>query len=266
ITGISYSLLPMNRGIISEIFTGDQAERHQEIIEQYLKGPDGARLMDRPLKYRGGIQQLFQRAESSTFFGREIGLMYVHEHIRYAEALSRTGKADLFVKALRQAIPVAYRNIVPSGEIRQSNCYYSSSDVTFRNRYEADEMYDEIKKGRIPLKGGWRVYSSGPGIYIGIIVTRLLGLRYEFGNIIIDPVIPSSMDGLVASLNFMGHPTTFKYSVKEGNYAPRSVSINGRFVNFAYEDNRYRHGGAVIQADEFIRMLDRPENIIEVQL
>ena len=88
--------------------------------------------MDRPLKYKGGIQTIFQRAESSTFFGREIGLMYVHEHIRYAESLARTGKADAFVKALRQAIPVGYRDIVPCGDIRQSNCYYSSSDVTFR--------------------------------------------------------------------------------------------------------------------------------------
>ncbi|MCX6224904.1 MAG: hypothetical protein NTV01_09190, partial [Bacteroidia bacterium] len=148
-TGVHYSLLPMERGIISEIFTKEQAEHHQDLIEQHLKGPDGARLMDRPLKYRGGIQTIFQRAESSTFFGREIGLMYVHEHIRYAESLARTGKADAFVKALRQAIPVAYREIVPCGDIRQSNCYYSSSDVAFKSRYEADELYDEIKTGTI---------------------------------------------------------------------------------------------------------------------
>jgi len=176
-TNIQYSILPMNRGIISEIFTKEQAYHHQDLIEQHLKGPDGARLMNRPLKYKGGIQTLFQRAESSTFFGREIGLMYVHEHIRYAESQARTGRADAFLKELRQANPVAYRDIVPCGDIRQSNCYYSSSDVTFKNRYEADERYEEIKTGKITLKGGWRVYSSGPGIYIGLIVSRLLGLR-----------------------------------------------------------------------------------------
>jgi len=266
LTGIRYSLLPMNRGIISGIFTVDQAERHQDLIEQHLKGPDGARLMDRPLKYRGGIQRLFQRAESSTFFGREIGLMYVHEHIRYAEALSITGKADHFVRALRQAIPVAYSDVVPCGDTRQSNCYYSSSDVTFRNRYEADELYDEIRTGRIKVRGGWRVYSSGPGIYIGIIVSRLLGLRSESGNVIIDPVLPSSMDGLSASLDFLGRSLTIKYLVKDGNYSPRSVSINGNAVSFAYEDNKYRRGGAVIQADEFIVMMNRQVNMIEVVL
>ena len=68
--------------------------------------------MDRPLKYKGGIQTIFQRAESSTFFGREIGLMYMHEHIRFAESLAITGRAEDFVKALRQAIPINYKDVV----------------------------------------------------------------------------------------------------------------------------------------------------------
>jgi cellobiose phosphorylase len=265
-TGIRYSILPMNRGIISEIFSKEQADHHQNLIEQYLKGPDGARLMDHPLKYKGGIQTLFQRAESSTFFGREIGLMYMHEHIRYAESLALTGKADAFLKALRQAIPIAYRDIVPCGDYRQSNCYYSSSDIIFSNRYEADELYDEIKTGKITLKGGWRVYSSGPGIYIGLIVSRLLGLRIEFGNIIVDPVIPHSLDGLSASIDFMGHSMTLKYVLRESSFSPKAISINGKAVKFTYENNKYRQGGAVIQSDQFITMLNLQDNIVEIQL
>jgi cellobiose phosphorylase len=263
-TNIQYSILPMNRGIISEIFTKEQAQHHQDLIEQHLKGPDGARLMDRPLQYRGGIQTIFQRAESSTFFGREIGLMYVHEHIRYAESLARTGKADAFMLALRQAIPVAYRDVVPCGDVRQSNCYYSSSDVTFKNRYEADERYDEIKTGNITLKGGWRVYSSGPGIYIGLIVTRLLGLRVEYGNVIIDPVMPFSFEGLSVSMDFMRRPVTFRYAVKEDNFSPKSLSINGKAIQFTYEENKYRQGGAVIPAGQFLSLLNQQDNIVEI--
>jgi len=265
-TGIKYSILPMDRGIISGIFTKEQALHHQDLIEQHLKGPDGARLMDRPLKYKGGIQTIFQRAESSTFFGREIGLMYIHEHIRYAESLAFMGKADAFVKALRQANPVAYREVVPCGDIRQSNCYYSSSDVTFRNRYEADEHYDEIKTGKIELKGGWRVYSSGPGIYITLIFSRLLGLRNESGCIIIDPVLPFSMDEITASILFMGYPVTFKYSVKQANYSPFAISINGKAVQFANENNSYRKGGAVIEVELFINLLNHEENSVEISL
>ncbi|HEX7412191.1 MAG TPA: amylo-alpha-1,6-glucosidase, partial [Bacteroidales bacterium] len=265
-TGIKYSILPMNRGIISEIFTKEQAQYHQGIIEQYLKGPDGARLMDRPLIYKGGIQTIFQRAESSTFFGREIGLMYVHEHIRYAESQARTGRADAFLKALRQAIPVAYRDIVPCGDIRQANCYYSSSDVSFKSRYEADERYDDIKTGKITLKGGWRIYSSGPGIYVSMIVSRLLGLRVEFGNIIIDPVIPQSMDGLFASMDFIGRHTTFKYVIKEGCFSPKAISVNGIAITFSYEENKYRQGGAVVPADQFLALLNLKQNIVEIKL
>ncbi len=266
ITGISYSLLPMERGILSGIFTKEQATFHLDLIEKHLKGPDGARLMDRPLKYKGGIQTIFQRAESSTFFGREIGLMYVHEHIRYAESLARMGKAEAFVIALRQAIPVGYREIVPCGDFRQSNCYYSSSDVTFKCRYEADARYKEIKTGTITLKGGWRIYSSGPGIYLSMIVSRLLGLRVEFGNIIIDPVIPRSMDGLSASLDFIDHPVTFVYAIKESSFGPKAISINSKVIKFKYEQNKYRHGGAVIPADQFLAMLNQQDNIVEIDI
>ena len=265
-TGIHYSILPMNRGIISGIFSKEQAQHHQELIEEHLKGPDGARLMDRPLKYKGGIQTIFQRAESSTFFGREIGLMYVHEHIRYAESLAIMGKAEAFVKALRQANPVAYKEIVTCGDIRQSNCYYSSSDVAFKSRYEADERYDEIKSGNITLKGGWRVYSSGPGIYIALIISRLLGLRAEFGNIIIDPVMPRSFDGFSARMNFMSYSVMFVYKVEKKCFSPKSITINSKVIQFTYEDNIYRQGGAVIPRDQFKSMLNKQENTIEIIL
>ena len=256
----------MNRGIISEIFTKEQAQYHQHIIDQHMKGPDGARLMDRPLRYKGGIQEIFQRAESSTFFGREIGLMYVHEHIRYAESQARIGNAEAFVKALRQAIPVSYRDIVPCGDIRQSNCYYSSSDVTFKSRYEADERYDEIKTGNLTLKGGWRVYSSGPGIYVSMIVSRLLGIRVESGNIIIDPVIPHSMDGLSASIKFLGRKVTFIYSLKKGTFSPKSITVNGNSITISYEENKYRQGGAMIPVDQFLALVNQEKNNVDIQL
>ncbi|MDF1559081.1 MAG: amylo-alpha-1,6-glucosidase [Bacteroidales bacterium] len=265
-TGIKYSILPMNRGILSGIFTSGQARRHQALIEEHLTGPDGARLMDRPLRYNGGIQTLFQRAESSTFFGREIGLMYVHEHIRYAEALALTGQAEAFLKALRMAIPAGYREAVPCGDIRQSNTYYSSSDVIFRNRYEADRLYSEIKTGSVTLRGGWRVYSSGPGIYTGMIVTRLLGLRIEWGNVIIDPVMPYSLDGFMAGMEVLGRSVTLVYNVREGNYGPKRIVINGTEVTAGEEENPYRRGGAVLKQGVFPAMPKKGENRIEVWL
>jgi cellobiose phosphorylase len=265
-TGVRYSLLPMNRGVISGVFDKQQAEQHLEIIEHHLKGPDGARLMDRPLRYQGGTQTLFQRAESSTYFGREIGLMYVHEHLRYAESQARMGKPDAFLRALRQAIPVDHHEVVPQADLRQANCYYSSSDVLFQSRYAADTRYAEVVLGRTPLKGGWRVYSSGPGIYVALVVSRLLGLRIEFGDLIIDPVMARCLDGLRASLRFRGLPVTFVYRVSGPGFGPRAVTINGQAADFDREDNRYRQGGAVIPLARFMAMLDAEENSVEIEI
>ena len=67
-TGLSYSLLPMTRGIIAGLFTPEQAQHHLQLIREHLLFPDGVRLMDRPVRYRGGPQQLFRRAEFGGVF------------------------------------------------------------------------------------------------------------------------------------------------------------------------------------------------------
>jgi 1,2-beta-oligoglucan phosphorylase len=265
-TGIKYSVLPMNRGIISGIFSPEQAEKHQHLVERHLKGPDGARLMDQPLPYKGGIQEIFQRAESSTYFGREIGLMYIHEHIRYAESLAIMGKPEAFVKALRQAIPVEYRDIVSCGDIRQANCYYSSSDVIFKSRYDADQRYQDIIDGRMTVRGGWRVYSSGPGIFIGLIVSRLLGIRVYAENVAFDPVMPSSFNGLTATTEIWGHPLKVLFKTGDQGFGVRSVMLNGNPLAVKPEENPYRKGGVIISKEKIIRLLKNEHNKLEIEI
>ncbi len=265
-TGIRYSILPMNRGIISGIFTKKQAEDHQKIIDQWLKGPDGARLMDKPLKYKGGIQDIFQRAESSTFFGREIGLMYIHEHIRYAESQALLGNAEAFVHALRQAIPIDYQKVVECGDLRQANCYYSSSDVIFSTRYEADDKYHEILEGKQMVKGGWRVYSSGPGIFVSLVISKLLGIRLESDRIIIDPVIPKKMDGLKAKIRIKTNYVHIEYRLTQGTFSPKKILLNGSEIPFNVENNLYREGGAVLELAGFLPRLNLPVNELLIEL
>jgi cellobiose phosphorylase len=155
---------------------------------------------------------------------------------------------------------------VPCGDIRQSNCYYSSSDVHFKTRYEADERYPEVIDGKWTLRGGWRVYSSGPGIYIGLIISKLLGIRIEAANVIIDPVLTKEMDGLSASMTFLSKNISFNYSVRKGHFSPKSIRINGKDVTFTLEETRYRKGGAVIPVHLFILSLDREENIMDITI
>lgn len=265
-TGINYSILPMNRGVLSQIFEPQQAAMHMDIISRYLKGPDGARLMDKPIKYTGGRMRIFQRAETSTYFGREIGLMYVHEHIRHAEALAILGLADEFVLTLLQAQPVGYQNIVDHAAPRQSNCYYSSSDIVFPNRYAADDHYHLLHSGKLTFRGGWRIYSSGPGIFVALIITRLLGIRFEKNQLVLDPVMPFSFDGVEVDYQLLGKPVLLKYKIKNHNHSPQKIILNGRALTFATEKQAFRKGGAVLAIEGLRPILKESNNILEIFL
>ncbi len=192
-TGLSYSLLPMTRSIISGMFTEAQAQDHLKLIREHLLFPDGARLMDRPVAYRGGLQKVFQRAESAAFFGREIGLQYVHAHLRYGEALAKLREADALWEALAVVNPVMVSETVANASPRQRNAYFSSSDAAFADRYEASAEWDRVRNGTVAVDGGWRIYSSGPGLYVNMLLSHALGLRRRFGERIVDPVLPASV-------------------------------------------------------------------------
>jgi cellobiose phosphorylase len=254
-TGLSYSLLPMIHAISNDMFTPTQAQTHLAIIRNHLLGPDGAHLFDRPLAYHGGLQNYFQRAESASYFGREIGLMYTHAHLRYCEALARYGDVDGFFRALCLLNPIAIRELVPAAGTRQANCYYSSSDPAFADRYEAFDHYHRVKRGEVALEGGWRVYSSGAGIAVRLILQCFLGLRQETSSLVIDPVIPPSLDGLKADLRLAGHPVEVIYRIKASGCGPVAVNLNGVNLDFIRETNPYRPAAVRIAMDAFSRGL-----------
>ena len=229
-TGIHHRLLPMIHAIIADLFSPEQAATHLALIRDHLLGVDGARLFDRPPAYQGGLQRHFQRAESSTFFGREIGLMYTHAHLRYAEALARYGDAEAFFEALRRATPIGIRSVVAAAALRQANCYYSSSDAAVADRYEAAERYADVRAGRVPLEGGWRVYSSGAGIAVRIVHHCFLGLRRGRTTLGIDPVIPKALDGLCADVELGGHAVRVRYRVAAKGCGPIALSLNGHIT------------------------------------
>ena len=261
-----YRLLPMIQGIIGEIFSRDQAHHHLSLIDNHLMGPDGARLFDAPLQYHGGEQVLFRRAETSAYFGREAGCMYIHAHLRFADAQARVGNAEALAKALRQANPVAYKRIVDCGDYRQANCYFSSSDVMLQNRYVANKQYSRIISGKETLRSGWRIYSSGPGIYIALIIRRFIGIRDSFDKTIIDPVIPKELNNLTASFNYFDRRISICVKTTNGVAGPRRIHINGKSVPFEREDNPYRRGGAVLLKSHFQSLLSDNDNRIVVHL
>jgi 1,2-beta-oligoglucan phosphorylase len=200
-TGLKYSLLPMTQSIIGGLFTRRQVEHHLRLIREHLLFPDGVRLIDQPIAYRGGPQIMFRRAESSSFFGREIGLMYVHAHLRYAEAMAVLGEAEALWDALILANPIAVTDRLAQATPRQRNAYFSSSDARFPDRYAASKEWWRVKTEMVRVEGGWRIYSSGPGIYTGILVCDVLGLRRSWGNRAVQPLLPTALKDVTAELD-----------------------------------------------------------------
>jgi len=265
-TGLSYSLLPVIHAIINDMLTPEQAAAHLGIIRDHLLAPDGARLFDRPMAYHGGMQTNFQRAESASYFGREIGIMYMHAHLRYCEALARFGDSAAFFHGLGQLNPIAIRALVPSAAPRQANCYYSSSDAAFNDRYEAFAEYDKVKTGEVPLEGGWRVYSSGAGIGVRLIMQCLLGLCMEKDALVVDPCIPTDLDGMTAVVNLTGRAVEVVYRTGKTGRGPLAVELNGTLLEFSRENNRYRLAGVRIPMESWLSHLKEDGNRLVITL
>ncbi|OOC63831.1 GH36-type glycosyl hydrolase domain-containing protein [Paenibacillus ihbetae] len=260
-TGIQYRLLPMTRSMIAELLEPEQARSHYELIQSTLLFPDGVRLMNRPASYKGGVSTHFKRAEQASNFGREVGLQYVHAHIRYIEAMAKLGHGEDVWKGLETINPVGIQEVVPNAAIRQSNAYFSSSDGKFNTRYEAQEHFDDLRSGKVEVKGGWRIYSSGPGIYMNQLISNALGIRQDRGDLVLDPVIPASMDGLHFDYEFAGTKVTFVYHVT-GNSISRVV-MNGTELTAERINNPYREGGLRVSIQQFEQMI-QGRNRVEI--
>ena len=108
--------------------------------------------------------------------------MYTHSHLRYGEAMSDIGEFAALWDALLVANPIAVTDELPNASLRQRNAYFSSSDAAFQDRYEASGEWTRVKANSIAVDGGWRIYSSGPGLYANMLIRHAFGLWRRFGN------------------------------------------------------------------------------------
>jgi len=196
-SGVAFSLLPMTQSMIGGMFTQAQARKHLGLVRKHLLFSDGARLMDKPIAYHGGPETFFRRAESASFFGREIGLMYTHSHLRYGEAMSDIGEFGALWEALSVANPIAVTDELPHASLRQRNAYFSSSDAAFEDRYQASDEWARVKANSIAVDGGWRIYSSGPGLFANMLIRHAFGLRRQFGKRVQSPGLRKSRKDLI---------------------------------------------------------------------
>ncbi|MBF2518228.1 GH36-type glycosyl hydrolase domain-containing protein [Listeria marthii] len=240
-TNIKYRLIPLTRSIIAELVDKKQASRNFDIIGEHLLHPDGVRLMSEPAHYAGGVSTHFKRAEQAANFGREVGLQYVHAHIRYIEALAKIGDTEAW-HMLDVINPINIKEVVPNAALRQSNTYFSSSDAAFLDRYQAQNEFSRVKEGSIPVKGGWRIYSSGPGIYLHQLISSVLGIRQTEQALIFDPILPEELDGLECHIELDNYPLDITFESAD----VAGIIVNGKEQPVENDANAYRTGALVL--------------------
>ncbi|WP_199421757.1 cellobiose phosphorylase [Actinotalea solisilvae] len=265
-TGLRHGSLQMIHALVADLLDPAQAERHVALVREHLSGVDGVRLFDRPPAYHGGPMRHFQRAETASFVGREIGLMYVHAHLRWCEAMARWGDADALWLGLLQVLPPAAAATVPGARPRQANAYPSSSDAACLHREDFAARYDDVLTGATGLEAGWRVYSSGPGVLVRVVAQSLLGVRRRASVVEVDPVLPAALDGLTAAVPLDGGVLRVRYRVGQRGHGPAALRLDGAELAATRVANPYRTGALAVDLVALAPALHPDGPTLEVDL
>ena len=175
--------------------------------------------------------------------------MYMHAHLRYAQALAHFGDAERVLRT-RCARPTrsACASVVPTAALRQANCYYSSSDAAFADRYQAAARVrgrarraDVAARRRLARLLERRRHRGPPVVH-----HCFLGLRRGCSTAGIDPVIPKALDGLCADVELGGHAVRVRYRVATKGCGPIALSLNGHTLPMTREANPYRTPGVTV--------------------
>ncbi len=245
-TNLKYRLLSFTRGIISELFSKNKIKLYLDIIKNELKHPDGVRLMNDAITYSGGKTTYFQRAETAANFGREIGLNYIHAHIRYIEAVAKLGLANDVIKGLNVVNPIILHLCVKNALYRQRNTYFSSSDGNFYDRYLAKEYFYKLKTGDVKVKAGWRIYSSGPGILLNQLISNTFGIKIRNKNLVFRPLLAKQFAGLVIDYTYLGRPLTIAFHLANKT----AVYINKEKIKIKTKKNKYKSPSFIIDKSD----------------
>jgi cellobiose phosphorylase len=155
---------------------------------------------------------------------------------------------------------------VPEATLRQANCYYSSSDAAFADRYQARAEYARVSAGTIPLDGGWRVYSSGAGISLALTLRHFLGLTWESGALCVDPVMPGALDGMRVTTSVRLRPLEVTYRVGNSGCGVNDIVLNGEKLPFTRDANPHRRGAARVAAAAVLDRLTPSRNTLAIDL
>ena len=96
------------------------------------------------------------------------------------------------------------------------------------------------------------------------LISNVLGIRLSGGDLVIDPVLPATLDKLHFEFEIDSKPVTFVYHLTDG--AERSIKINGELLAVSGVENPYRQGGFRISNVLLSKSLNKEKNTIEISI
>ena len=123
---------------------------------------------------------------------------------------------------------------VRSVHVPPAACVARQIDAIF-----ADIRVDAVKIGMLATAG------------IAEVVADAL-LRHQPRYVVLDPVMPKSLDGLRARLDVHGRSVEVTYRIARRGCSPAALTLNGTPLAFEREPNPYRPGAARVAMSDFI--------------
>jgi cellobiose phosphorylase len=91
-------------------------------------------------------------------------------------------------------------------------------------------------------------------------------LRWEQAVLVVDPVIPASLDGLQAELEMAGHAFEVTYRIAGAGCGPTAVHLNGVNLPFSRGEAFYRVGAAEVPMESVLERLTAGVNRLRIQV
>ena len=265
---LHYSLLPMIHAILADLLTPEQARDHLQLIDDAPARRPTARACSTgrcpTTAGRSASSSAPRAAPSSAARSASCTCTRTCATPRRWRA---SAMRSAFFHALRQANPIGIRSIVPARALRQANCYYSSSDAAFADRYEASER----------VRARARRASRARGRLARLLERRRhraradraafpRALERSGGASASTRSFRRQLDGLRVQTTLLGRPIEVVYRARGKGCGVTSIVLNGEAVPYSRRANPHRPGAALVTNSVLMPKLAAKDNVLAIEL
>ena len=171
----------------------------------------------------------------------------MHAHLRWAQALAHFGDAERFFHALApgQSDRPA-RASCRTRALRQANCYYSSSDAAFADRYQARPTTSAVRSARSRSTAAGASTRAAPASLFGSCRRATCSACACEADVAAASTrcCRRRSTGCASRSSCCGQRFEIRYRVRGAGCGVDALQLDGRALAFGEEPNPYRRGAA----------------------